>query len=143
MDFDHEPGKDSSVSGERGVVLAAGLALLGAGLTALYYLVMEIVAFYKNPVANRFIGEITGKIGTARLIVDGKTFEINDGVSIGPAVFLLILLAGVGVSICGLLVSAGVKLLSPEVTRELAKMRLRLDAMAQAAARRQSGGQPG
>ena len=140
MDFDQEPGADSALHGERGVTLAAGLGLLGAGLAVLYYLVMEILAFYKDPVGNHFIAEITRKIGTARLMLDGKAIEINEGAAIGAAIFLLVILAGVGVSICSLLISAGVKLLSPEVTRELAKISRKLDAMSAKGARQRGGG---
>jgi hypothetical protein len=127
MDFEQGARQDSPFGGDRAVLLLAGFALIGLGLAALLYLAGEIVNAYNAPLTHHFIADISKGIGNARIMVDGKALSINEGAALGASIFLFAIFAGLGISIAGLLIKSGARLISPNLNTELAKIRRKLE----------------
>jgi len=103
--------------------------LLGVGLAVLWFMAGEILALYNQPGANKFILQISKTLAGARLIVDDHVVSINHELAFGAAFVIFGVMASLGLSIVSALLTAGARLLAPDVHKELAKVSVRLQEL--------------
>ncbi|MDH5677364.1 MAG: hypothetical protein OEZ55_05460 [Nitrospinota bacterium] len=129
MDMTTRPGRENQSFGERTPVVAVGFALIAAGLAVLFYLGVELLAVYDEPAKHPFVVKISKAMAGAQIKIDKQTLSINEPFALGTAIVLLVMFAGLGISIASLLISSGGRMLSPEVHTELAKINIKLQEM--------------
>ncbi|MDH5509484.1 MAG: hypothetical protein OEZ32_03920 [Nitrospinota bacterium] len=129
MDMNSRSGFQDQSVGERTPVVLIGFGLIAAGLVVLMFLGSELLGVYNDPAKHHFVVKISGAMAGAEVKIENKTVSINQPFALGIAVVLLIMFAGLGVSIASMLISSGGRMLSPEITSELAKINIKLQEM--------------
>ncbi|MDH4184709.1 MAG: hypothetical protein OEV92_10830 [Nitrospinota bacterium] len=129
MEMGSNSGFEESAGEGRFPIMAAGFMLLGVGLAVLWFMAGEILALYNQPGANKFILQISKTLAGARLIVDDHVVSINHELAFGAAFVIFGVMASLGLSIVSALLTAGARLLAPDVHKELAKVSVRLQEL--------------
>ncbi|MDH5638447.1 MAG: hypothetical protein OEZ04_08150 [Nitrospinota bacterium] len=129
MDMNSRSGAQDRSVGERTPIVFVGFGLIAAGLVVLMYLGSELLGAYNDPAKHHFVVKISKAMADAEVKVENKTISINESLALGTAVVLLVMFAGLGVSFASVLISSGGRMLSPEVTNELAKINIKLQEL--------------
>jgi len=127
MDFESAGGSASTHEASKLVSMALGVILILLGLAALLSVSKEILSAFNGPMEHQFIAKMTTIMSGSQITVDGRVVEFNKEAVIWGAFILFGLLATLGIMIATVFMNAGVRLLAPDASKDIWKIKVRLE----------------
>lgn len=113
------------------LVLALALALIGAGVLILLFVLAEMLAAYRQFPDSAFLLAVRDSLqGVPVFSSSVGDFYIGAGTALTLAFFFTMLLAWTALGMAALLIRAGVQLLAPDVVRQIAGLKTRVRVLA-------------